>query len=187
MILTITFTNHNIKIPCFQCIFLYNILSSHGSHFTGRIPINVIATVPTSTTIITIYQWQRTVCVEGYWIEKSIFLLNADHTPNEKHSTVSSEMCLWWSHQMIKLYRLLNLCQINLGWILLFFWLNLYKIVRHSPSVESIVKWNLFSFDFPRLPSSESNSTKKLTLSSDRISSRYVLNGSTLNHITFWV
>lgn len=121
IILTRTFTNHNIEIPCFQCTFLYNILSSHGSHFTGRIPINVIATVPTSTTIITIYQWQRTVCVEGYWIEKSIFLLNADHTPNEKHSTVSSEMCLWWSHQMIKLYRLLNLCQMNLGWILLFF------------------------------------------------------------------
>lgn len=130
IILTKTFTNHNIRIPCSQCTFLYNILSSHGSHFTGRIPINVIATVPTSTTIITIYQWQRTVCVEGYWIEKSIFLLNADHTPNEKHSTVSSEMCLWWSHQMIKLYRLLNLCLMNLGWVLLFF----TKLVQNSPT-----------------------------------------------------
>jgi len=183
---TRTFTNHNIKRPCFQCIFLYNILSSHGSHFTGRIPINVIATVPTSTTIITIYQWQRTLCVEGYWIEKSIFLLNADHTPNEKHSTVSSEMCLWWPHQMIKLYRLLNSHRMNLVWILLF----LTKLVQNSPiypSAESMVKWNLFSFDFPRLPLAESNSTKKLTLSSDRISSRYVLNGWTLNHITFWM
>lgn len=84
-----------------------------SSQVAGPVPINIITTgaLATPTTIITVYQWQRTV--EGLlnWWKIHIFIERA-RGPCAKRKALDGvwNARLWWSHQMIKLYRLLNSC-----------------------------------------------------------------------------